>query len=417
MNPPISGEQTRQQTLSWPQALAYLAAALFTLASGATNLVYGLAKGSDPITSAVWCAVSVAASIIFALSWPALIRNLEARRCSAAMMALVALLLAGSYSVTAVLGSAAGGRANQAITESATTDAMQKAQNAYDLAKSELAALKPTKPVAELEALKKSWQERMGKREAWYYEPDLARAKRRAELEQKIERAADNLVKLTPTKQANSDAVALTGYLAAVGITATSDTVNRWLVILAVLLIECGGGLSLAVGLSLSQSGRETMPKVDVSTAQPHQDTPPKPGNVLPAHRTLENREHDHGTPGAQTTGHVAKVIPLKPAPVLAKTQGTPGSTERQNHGAHEGSTDPTGERDTSAETLAGARLLAHLRARGGTLVSSQRDLAEAMRCSRSHANRVLHDLAGAGLVKLATGKSGTVVKLVRQAA
>ena len=202
------------------------------------------------------------------------------------------------------------------------------------------------------------------------------------------------------------------GYLAAIGVTATSDTVNRWLVILAVLLIECGGGLSLAVGFSVANQARETTPTVDVSSAHPHQDTPPKPGTVLPEHRTSENREHDHGTPGAQTTGHVAKVIPLKPAPVLAKTGGTSRDTAHQNHGTQVGSTEPASERDTSVETLAGARLLAHLRERGGTLVSSQRDLAEAMGCSRSHAHRVLHDLAAAGLVKLSTGKSGTVVKL-----
>ena len=136
---------------------------------------------------------------------------------------------------------------------------------------------------------------------------------------------------------------------------------------------------------------------VDVNDDQPHQDTPPEPGTVLPEHRTPENREHDHGTPAAQTTGHVAKVIPLKTASVLAKTGGAPRDTAHQNHGTRVGSTEPAGERGTSAETLAGARLLAHLRARGGTLVSSQRDLAEAMGCSRSHAHRVLHDLAAGG--------------------
>ena len=259
----------------------------------------------------------------------------------------------------AALGSAAGGRANATITEHATTDARQKAQHTYDAAKAELASLKPTKPVAELEkALKKSWHDHMGRKSAWHYEPDLARAKRRAELEQKIENAATALAKITPTKQANSDAKALARYLSAIGIDATPERLNDLLVVLAILLIEAGGGLSLAVGLSLGKSV-DAMPSVaDVSNAQPHEDTPPKPSNLLPAHLTPENREHDQGTPDTQTTGHVAKVIPLKLAPVLAKTRGTQRDTAHHNHGTRVGSTEPAGERDTSVETLAGARRL-----------------------------------------------------------
>ena len=44
-------------------------------------------------------------------------------------------------------------------------------------------------------------------------EPELARAKRRAELEQKIERAAGDLANTGSAKLANSDAVALAAYL------------------------------------------------------------------------------------------------------------------------------------------------------------------------------------------------------------
>ena len=58
----------------WPSKGAYFSAAVFIAASGSVNLIYGIGKGSDPANSAVWGAVSVAASITFALSWPALIR-------------------------------------------------------------------------------------------------------------------------------------------------------------------------------------------------------------------------------------------------------------------------------------------------------------------------------------------------------
>ena len=43
----------------------------------------------------------------------------------------------------------------------------------------------------------------------------------------------------------------------------------------------------------------------------------------------------------------------------------------------------------------------------------SRRTLASAMQCSRSHANRVIHELHAAGALKAKAGKGGTVLKLV----
>src|SRR5207253_2682903 len=111
---------------------------------------------------------------------------------------------AGSYSVTAALGSAAGGRANAATHETAVTNVRAKAQAAYDAAKAELATMKPARPVAELEAMRAGWL-RAYPRQPWILEPELARAKRRAELEAKIEREATKLVSTGPVKVANSD--------------------------------------------------------------------------------------------------------------------------------------------------------------------------------------------------------------------
>jgi hypothetical protein len=139
--------------LPWPARAAYFSAAIFIFASGLTNFSYGWQKGTDLPSSLVWAGVAGAVAIVFALSWPALIRSVDAKRWSAALISLVALLLAGSYSVTAALGSAAGGRANAAATETATTDARTKAQAAYDTAKIEMAKLPNARPVGELEAL------------------------------------------------------------------------------------------------------------------------------------------------------------------------------------------------------------------------------------------------------------------------
>src|SRR6476469_1158489 len=98
----------------WPSRAAYVAAAVFLGAWGAINLTYGWQKGTDLPSSLTWAAVSAGVAVVFALAWPALIRSLDAGRWSAAVIAVAALLLAGSYSITAALGSAAGSRYNAA---------------------------------------------------------------------------------------------------------------------------------------------------------------------------------------------------------------------------------------------------------------------------------------------------------------
>jgi hypothetical protein len=243
----------------WPARLAYSAALIFTLASAGTNLIYGIAKGTDTASSVVWAAVSLAVSIVFALSWPALIRAIERRQWALLPMAFTALLLTGAYSVTAALGSASGGRANATIQEQSITDQRAKAQAAYDVATSELANIKPARPIAELEPLiaASTSQWRKGcrvhvangiRQTTCPPNPtliaELGRARRRAELELKIESASTKLESAKLTKQANSDAVALAGYLAAIGVTATAEMANKWLVILAVLSIEMDAGLT-----------------------------------------------------------------------------------------------------------------------------------------------------------------------------
>jgi hypothetical protein len=158
----------------WPARCAYTAAGLFSAASSITNLLYGIAKGTDFGTSLVWGAVSAAASIVFALSWPSVLISADRKQWSRTAMAFVALLLTGTYSVTAALGSAVGGRASAAIEEQAANDRKAKAQTKWsdearltaakpgaelqsliDAAKADLAKLPAARSVAELEALMK----------------------------------------------------------------------------------------------------------------------------------------------------------------------------------------------------------------------------------------------------------------------
>jgi len=231
-------------------------------------------------------------------------------------MALVALLLTGTYSVSAALGSAMGGRANAAIEQQDKSDNRAKVQAAYDTAKTELellttakpatdlqtlidnakaelAKLPAARPVAEVEAvirgatmnprgshgctaLNGSLRMSCPKLEAekaraaqrdrltaniatWTTEigqADQHRADQREKAKAAMDKAAAELAHTGPTKVANSDAVALATYLQGLGLNIDADRVNKLLVLLAVLVIECGGGLALAVGWHLGKSTR-----------------------------------------------------------------------------------------------------------------------------------------------------------------
>jgi hypothetical protein len=411
----------------WPSRAAYLAASVFIAASGATNIAYGWQKGSDLVTSLVWAGVSAGVAIIFALSWPAMIKSLDGKRYSAALIALVAMLLSGAYSVTAALGSAAGGRMNAAASETATTDARAKAQAAYDVARGEIDALGSVKPgtapelqivvaraelaklpaarsVAELEALQKrgcqagialkgqlktkcsdysvetarAWERQRVTNRIAELVKDADRAEqrhveRRDRAQAAMDRASAELAAIRPARQANADSKALARYLAAVGLEITPDRLNDLLVLLAVLMIEAGGGISLALGMALSLSGDDGhAPDTQASTRTP---------------APTEQR-----TPSPDTSENPKQSLDLA-CPPPPDTSMQPGQ-------------------DTTDRSAAGVRFLSFLRDRGGVLVSGQRQIGRALGWSKSWTHEVLHDLAGAGLVQLTTGKSGTIVRL-----
>ena len=200
-------------------------------------------------------------------------------------MVFAALLITGAYSVSAALGSASGGRANAATQEHAIADYRAKAQVAYETAKNELAGLAPTRPAGELRALiegvkadprsggcvmlQGSMQMRCPRLAAWRVE--LARAERRQELAATMAKAQGDLAKAADTHQANSDAVALAGYLQTLGIECQHRSAQQV------------AGASRGVGGRMRRwagARRRTLP------------TSPEPGN-----NALDQIEHHRGGP------------------------------------------------------------------------------------------------------------------------
>ena len=183
------------------------------------------------------------------------------------------------------------------------------------------------------------------------------------------------LAKVKTPAQANSDAVALAD-LQTLGIESDIDRLNKLLVLLAVLVVECGGGLALAVGMSLSETaGHMADTQVSGSTERPR-------------------------TPPDTSSGHLASIA----GNVQASSQAVAGISPRPRA-------------DTSAHSASSVRLLSFIREHGGVLANGQRAMAEAIGWSKSKMHGVLHDLASAGLVELTTCKAGTIVRITSAAA
>jgi hypothetical protein len=304
-----------------------------------------LSKGGDDWALAgTWGGVAIAASLVTALAFPAVLRALEDRKWSRAAMATMALTLCGSYSVSAALGSASGSRINAARTEQSDQGSRARAQSEYERAQEALKSLGDTIPLAEVEADIANARPRCrvhvsnGRRQTTCNPPpdllaDRARALERQRLERVMAQASAALIR-APAKIANSDAVALASMTPL-----SADTWTRVLTILSVLLVECGSGLSLATGMALSAR----QPASTVWTA------------------------------------------PTKSAPPAARA--------------------PAVER-LPAPSPASQRLLDHLRSHGGRVVASQIKLGKQLGVSRARISQLLVKLEAQGLIAVSTSTS-----------
>jgi hypothetical protein len=81
-------------------------------------------------------------------------------------------------------------------------------------------------------------------------------AERRDRAQVAIEKASGELARIQLARVANSDAKVLTRYLGALGLEVEPDRLNDWLVLLAVIMVEVGGGLSLAIGMAPVRAAR-----------------------------------------------------------------------------------------------------------------------------------------------------------------
>jgi len=186
-------------------------------------------------------------------------------------------LVAVAYSLTSELALMAASRGDLAAHRAAESFAAQSNRDRHQRAKQELDSLKPTKPVAELEALRKSWHQRMGKNDPWFYEPELARTKRRLELEAVLRTNTSIAPKI-----ADPAATLLVTYLAALGITASVEVVATWLNLVPVLALELGSALAVVLVASVAP---RSLPETTVTLPVSQVISPEKPAPGPPVTR------------------------------------------------------------------------------------------------------------------------------------
>jgi hypothetical protein len=192
--------------------------------------------------------------------------------------------------VTAALGSAAGGRTQAAASETASVGAQKRAQKSYDDASAALAKLAPSRAIPEIEADIAGLLARNAKQidctgavttplqrftcpRVAVLKGEIARTEKRAELDKALADASDKLA-APPPPPANTDSAALRRFTLAVGLDISADRLNDLLVLLAVLVVEFGGGLSLTTYSSMEQSGCWMLSTTRVPESCPRRQAP-----------------------------------------------------------------------------------------------------------------------------------------------
>jgi hypothetical protein len=293
------------------------------------------------------------------------------------MMASIVYIFGLGFTAIAALGSAHGGRSYNVATNTALQSERQRLEISYkrtDEALSKLPLVRPASVIhSELDAVKQ--ENKITECNAWVQntklrgvcidkiaplQNELANAVEYSRLKNELTVTASALNNLSVVKEANSDAISISRYLAAFGYDVSNDRITEILNLLIVAAVELCGGISLALGTK----SRETIPS--------------------PAPQSTSDSER-----------HVHSIQVPQPQP-------------QQPHA-------PTQIR-TNALEHAQAVLLGYLQEHGDTsaLGNSNDQIAAALGCNRMTLTRAATILQGSGLVRVdARKRVGTRYSLV----
>lgn len=370
---------------SWQVKTAYACAALFSLTSISTNAIYGWSKGDTVPSQFIWAALAIATGTTLLLATAALFKASAAKRWGHAAFIAAGLSLCATYSIVAAVGSATGQRMSAALSEDSAAIHRASAQTAIEEATGHLAQLPQNRPSAAISAeidgilldpKLDGCKEINGPRtrekcpHVADLRKELATAQstegNRTQWQAKLDKARDIIAKLPPPRVVNSDAQALASFLAALGFTASVAQVNTSLALLAVLLIEMGGSVSLAIGMALS----------------------------LP--------EPDFGKP-------VGSILPKEPETLLPQQAPTPAAALNEDgplKGLHEV------QRQAPVRPLSSVkdRLLSDVSGEKGGLRSTYEGLGKRYGVSATRIGQIVRELKKEGIVRVRSSRNGTTI-------
>jgi hypothetical protein len=388
----VDANVNRQHQILTTAAYALGTAALFIATAS------GYARNADLPSQISWAIVGAASVAISFYAPSALRQALRASNKASAAALTAAYTLALLMCVATALGSASGNRQNASSSAQSASDAQNRAQASYDTAQVELARMPVTRSQAEITAEIARVNVRIdgANCSSWVKDSDarkvcsqrdvlnieLARATRKTTLHAESANAAA-ILDIKPTTPANSDATAIAAYLAAIGINTSPDTVSKWLVLLAVALLDIAPGLLLsAIAAPRAQQVQSQAADLLIAT----------PSGVQ--HAVTQPTTPD---------GNAPVQSPLKPMPINpSNTHKTPVITSVQP--ANQSSPALTIERlkrQIAESLIAGPKSV------------SQRQLASELNASVGSVNTAIRELASNGKLNVRADRFGTKLELV----
>jgi hypothetical protein len=320
------------------------------------------------------------------------------RGLSLALLAIAAV----AFSLTSELALIAGNRGDMTARRASVVEQSDARRARMQAAQSELAALAPSRPAADVQAditklladnpkagdcqIMDGPVSRAVCPQVAVLNGEIARTQRRIELQTVIERLTDALVVNGAVKVADPASSALSIYLAALfGVTVSTDTIAQWLTLVPVLALELGA--ALAAVLVEAVGGKTDTGAID----------------ARPLIEAGDRREtHDHGHGDRLNGGS---------RPAIGKPNRRPSIEVADRKPASKPGVAQDGRRLTAQDKVA-QTIVSHLKANGGSLSHAQRGLARRLRASRRTLQRAINALAAAGVLAVEATHSGTLLRL-----
>lgn len=405
---PIKGIAGQTSRITATSILAKVSASGLVIASAGFGCLYAYQTNIGHGTTLAALAVTFAAALELAkpLAVASAANAFRHWRIGQGLALAALAITAVAYSLTAETSLMARSRADtiaeRAGTSQTATDARAKVKSLSE----EIAALMPSKAVSEIEPLIASLKSRLprgtdcagwtdGKKtrdkciDIAGLASELGRAQHRAELANRLA-DAELAVSIGPvTKIADPGAVALSTWLAALGVSITPERLADWMVLVGILALEIGSALA----------------GVLVAATTPDQPSAkPTAGQIA-----ATNAVADHAKSEGMTA---AKTGPVTAATAVVTASNDGVSLDLAADGVTAHATVPTEPVVASSRTEAARRLLALLRDSGGTVDASRHTIGRMIAATPSTAYAALTMLSDDGRVTIATSTRGTVVKL-----